>query len=102
MILYNITYNIDRDTDHEWMEWLRDYYIPKIMSTGYFKSYKVFRMLQAEEDNSINYAVQFFLESISDLNNFLEKEAVDISARLQEKFRYRHVAFMSVLQDTGL
>ncbi len=102
MILYNITYNIDREIDHEWTEWLKNYYIPEIMSTGYFTSYKVFRMLQVEEDNSINYAVQLYSESLAQLNKFLEEDAVGIASRLQEKFKHRHVAFMTVLQDTGL
>lgn len=102
MILYNITYNIDRVTDGEWKTWLKETYLPRVMSTGCFRSYKVYRMLNEEDDHSINYAVQFLSDSLVELNDYLQSYAPSIAAELQMKFRHRHVAFMSVLQDTGL
>lgn len=102
MILYNITFNIDRAINDEWLAWLREYYLPAVLSTGYFADHKVYRLLKAEEDDSINYALQFFTDSIEKLNGFLEHDAPEISRQVQEKFRNRHVAFMTVLQDTGL
>ena len=102
MILYNITYNIDAASDTEWRQWLKDYYLPGVMTTGCFNRYKVYRLLQTSEREGINYAVQFFSESLEDLNQFLEHYAPPLTAALQEKFRHRHVAFMSVLQDTEM
>ena len=102
MILYNITYNIDHSIDAEWKEWIRNFYIPAVMRSGCFREYKVYRMLKSEDDGSINYAIQFFADSIEALNKFLENEAPSISGMLQEKFANRHVAFMTVLQETGL
>jgi hypothetical protein len=102
MILYNITYNIDKEIDNEWVNWLRDYYLPEVMGGGQFVQYKVYRLLKTEDDGSINYALQFFCESIESLNDFLENRAPALSQQLMEKFRHRHVAFMTVLQDTGL
>jgi hypothetical protein len=102
MILYNITYNIDKGIDEEWLEWLKEYYLPEIMISGYFVSYKVYRLLKSEDDGSINYAVQLLAESIDRLNEFLITRAPVLSKQLQDKFRHRHAAFMTVLQDTGL
>ena len=102
MILYNITYNIDKELDQEWVYWLRDYYLPEVMGSGNFIQYKVYRMLKTEDDGSINYAIQFFSESIESLNDFLVSRAPAISQQLMDKFRHHHVAFMTVLQDTGL
>ncbi len=102
MILYNITFNIDTDIESEWILWLKEYYLVEIMKTGYFDRYKVYRLLGREEDQSINYAVQFFTTTLENLNAFLSDKAPEFTRILQEKFGHRHAAFMTVLQDTGL
>jgi hypothetical protein len=102
MILYNITYNIDREVDPEWIDWLKNFYIPRVKATGFFNYYKVYRLLQTSDEGGINYSVQFFAESLTQLEQFLQKDAPDLTKELQIRFMHRHVAFMTVLQDTGL
>jgi hypothetical protein len=102
MILYNITYSIDREIDSEWIDWLEKTYIPRVMATGCFNHHKVYRLLQSTEDGGINYAVQFFADSLTQLDQFLQSYAPELTQELQKKFMNRHVAYMTVLQDTGL
>jgi hypothetical protein len=59
-------------------------------------------MIQSSDAEGINYAVQFFSDSIQNLDHFLQSYATEVTQELQNKFRNRHVAFMTVLQDTGL
>jgi hypothetical protein len=102
MILYNITYSIDREADSEWIEWLKNVYLPRVSDTGCFNHHKVYRLLQVSEDEGINYSVQFFADSLNQLDRFLQTHAPELTKDLQNRFRHRHAAFMTVLQDTEL
>ena len=52
MILYNVTINIDATIQKEWLIWMKEIHIPKVMETGCFTENKVCRIL-AEEDSQL-------------------------------------------------
>jgi hypothetical protein len=98
MFLYNITYNIDQDIENQWMDWMQRVHLPKIMATDYFEYYKFYKLLNvADEGNT--YSVQFFASDLSKIEQYLEKEAPLIMAEHNQRYRYKHVAFMTVLQE---
>src|SRR5690349_8057948 len=45
MLLYNVTVGIDKVLEAEWLIWMRDQHIPAVMATGYFKEYKMYKVL---------------------------------------------------------
>ena len=59
MILYNVTINIDATIQKEWLIWMKEIHIPKVMETGCFTENKVYRIL-AEEDGGMAYSIQYF------------------------------------------
>jgi len=100
MFLYNITYNIDWDIENEWMDWIKRVHLPKIMATGYFENHKIYKLLNVEEEG-ITYSLQLFTSDLSKIEEYLEKDAPSIMAEHNQRFRYKHVAFMTVLQEVG-
>jgi hypothetical protein len=98
MYLYNITFNIEPDIEFEWLEWIKLVYIPKIMATGYFEEYKFYRLLKVEEEG-ITYSVQFSAKDLSRIEDYLEKEAPLLIQEHNQRYRYKHVAFRTVLQE---
>lgn len=101
MILYNITYNIDRDVEADWTEWMKVVYIPKIMNTGYFDSVRFFRLLNIEDEGS-TYSVQLTTATLKRMQEFLDTSAHTLAEEHNHRYRNKHVAFQTVLQELDL
>ena len=98
MFLYNITYKIDKPVESDWLDWMKIMYLPKMMASGYFESYKMYKLLHIEDDG-VTYSIQLLAKSISDIQQFLEKEAKLLEDEHNFRFKNRHVAFRTVLQE---
>lgn len=101
MYLYNITYNIEQEIEDEWKQWMKQIYLPRVMSTAYFEKYKFYRLLNVQ-DEGVTYSVQFFSSDLSKIEQYLENEASPLLAEQNQRFRYKHVAFMTLLQEVDL
>jgi len=99
MVLYNLTVNVDLDVEVEWLNWMRESHIPKIMSTGIFIDHKIYRLLSGGEGEGISYAVQFFAKNLEDMNGYFELHGSEMSKELLERFRHKHVAFGTLLES---
>jgi hypothetical protein len=101
MILYNITYNIEKDIEADWIDWMKVVYIPKIMNTGYFSSVRFFRLLKIEDEGS-TYSVQLMTHTIELIQEFLDKSAHTLAEDHNLRYKNKHVAFQTVLQELDL
>lgn len=101
MILYNITYNIEKDIEADWLDWMRVVHIPKMMNTGYFSSVKLFRLLNIEDEGS-TFSVQLMSNTIEQIQEFLDKSAHTLANEHNLRYRNKHVAFQTVLQELEL
>jgi hypothetical protein len=99
MLLYNVTIGIDRDVEQSWLQWMRERYIPVVMSSGLFNQSKMFKVLHDEGEATVSYSVQFFANSIDEVSEFLEKHDAQLGKELMDKFRDRHVAFRTLLEE---
>ena len=98
MILYNITFNIEREIEAVWLNWLRQNYFTYVLGTDLFFDVKLFRLLNETENDGITYSVQFFTDSLEKANIYLEKYAKRIVDEHNETFKYKHVSFMTLLE----
>ncbi|MBR9998593.1 MAG: DUF4286 family protein [Cyclobacteriaceae bacterium] len=101
MFLYNITYNIDRDIEAHWLLWMKQIHLPKVLATGYFENYKFYRLLNVK-DEGITYSAQFFTNDLKKIELYLEKEAPLLIEEHNQRYRHKHVAFRTVLQEVEL
>jgi hypothetical protein len=98
MILYNVTVNVDKDAETEWLNWMRETHIPDVLATGMFLENKLFRILHDSEDGSINYSVQYFAENMDKLNEYMQVHSKKLQQDVQIKFQDRVVSFRTLLQ----
>jgi hypothetical protein len=99
MFLYNITIGIDKIVEEEWLRWMVADHIPRVMATGYFIESKMYKVLHDQNDESTSYSFQFFAPSIKHVVNYLDLEAPAIMEDLKKRFRDRHVAFQTLLEE---
>lgn len=101
MILYNITYNVEREIESDWLEWMKTIHIPKMMDTGYFSSVQLFKLLNIE-DTGTTYSLQFMSDTLEKIKDFLENSAQLLAEEHNSRYKNKHVAFRTVLQEMDL
>lgn len=69
MVVYNVTVNIEEDVEKDWINWMKTVHIPEVMQTGCFNGHKFLRLLNENpEATGVTYAIQYFLDSVAELN----------------------------------
>lgn len=101
MYLYNVTVNVDQDIEAEWLQWMKTVHIPEVLKTGYFIENKIFRLLHEPHNDGSTYSVQYFIDSLEDLDKYLNEQAPAIMARHNERYKNKHVAFRTVMEYMG-
>ncbi|MCH7412978.1 DUF4286 family protein [Belliella sp. R4-6] len=99
MILYNITVNVEKDVEAEWLTWMKDTHIPFIMETKMFEENKMFRIMHDSEDGGINYSVQFFAKNMDLVMTYQNKYFDAHNALVQKKFPRKLAIFMTLLEQ---
>lgn len=99
MLLYNITFGVDKDIAPEWLVYMREYYIPEVMKTGLFADAKVYKVLHDEDEGTISYSVQYFASRIEHINQYLDLYAPRFMEEHRKKFANKHVAFQTLLEE---
>lgn len=99
MLLYNVTVGIDKSVEQEWIYWMKSEHIPEVMSTGLFLDFKMYKVLHDQDDGNISYSVQYFADSLDQVMFYFEKFAPALSEKLRTRFRDKHVAFMTLLEE---
>lgn len=99
MFLYNVTVGIDKDVEREWVQWMRNEHIPKVMKTGMFVENKIYKVLHDQDEGTVSYSVQYFAETIEHVTLYFDKYAPSLVEEHRIRFRDKHVAFMTLLEE---
>lgn len=99
MLLYNVTFGIDKQIEEEWITWMKANYIPTIMETGLFSDYKMYKVLTHDDESSVSYSVQCFSESIEKVLKYLNEVAPALVEAHRLRFKDQHVAFNTLLDE---
>lgn len=98
MIVYNVTVNVEFSIIQEWLNWLKTEHIPDIINTGCFTHATIFRLLEVDETEGPTYAIQYFAESKSLYNSYIQNHAKEMRKKGTDKWGGKFIAFRSVLQ----
>ena len=74
-------------------------HIPKVMNTGMFVDNKIYKVLHDQDEGSVSYSVQYFAETIDHVTSYFEKFAPALLEEHRIRFRDKHVAFMTLLEE---
>jgi Domain of unknown function (DUF4286) len=99
MIIYNVTIKIDLGLHDVWLNWMKEDHIPRIMATGCFTGYKMFRILEENTTDGISYCVQYSANEIADYFNYKANFAEAIGRDLSEFFPGKFHVFRTLLKE---
>jgi hypothetical protein len=98
MILYNVTIKVHASIQQEWLQWLKEIHVQEILKTECFTHYKILRILEIDDTEGPTYAIQYFAESKSLYNRYIEKYAAEMRNKSFLKWGDKFIAFRSVMQ----
>jgi len=98
MILYNVTVNIEKESEAEWVIWMKKTHIPDVLATGMFLENRFYRILHDNEDGSTNYSVQYFTDSMEKIMEYQQSFAAKLQEDVNRKFRDSLVVFRTLLE----
>jgi Domain of unknown function (DUF4286) len=98
MIVYNVTTKAHHSISSNWLQWLQQEHIPDIINTGCFTNATVLQLLETDDSEGPTYTVQYFAESKSLYNNYIENFAPLMRQKAFDKWGDKFIAFRSVMQ----
>lgn len=97
MIIYNVTVNIEKKYEQDWLQWMREQHIPDVMSTGLFQKSRLFKVM-VEEEQGITYSIQYEVRDRETLQLYQEVYAPKLQAEFRARYGDRAVSFRTLLQ----
>lgn len=96
-LVYNITIAVSEEIRDEWLDWMREVQIPKVLESGLFISARLMRVHAFERD-ALTYSVQYLAESRENYEEFQKEHAPAIDAKHTKRFGDGATTFATVLE----
>jgi myo-inositol-hexaphosphate 3-phosphohydrolase len=98
MILYNITYKIDLDISEEWLKWMKQVFIPRMMETGKFEEHKLCQLMGVDESDGFTFALQFLCPNMPTFQLFQQNDAYNIQKAHAIRYKDKYVSFSTIMK----
>ena len=98
MFIYNVTTKVTHAIRQPWLQWIKEEHIPDIINTGCFTNAAILQLLEVDDSEGPTYAIQYFAESKSQYNIYIEKFAPLMRQKAIEKWGDKFIAFRSIMQ----
>lgn len=99
MLIFNITVKVENQILEEWMQWQKEIYIPEMIATGCFYDHRFYELLEHEEEDGKTFVIQFYANSKSDYDNYIESFAMQLGLKSAEKWNDGVISFRTLLQN---
>ena len=98
MIIYNVTTKVDWAIHDAWVLWMKNTHMPEVVATGCFSGWQLLRLLDTDEREGPTYAAQYFAESKSDYNRYIELYSTALRQKVADCWGEQLVAFRSLME----
>jgi hypothetical protein len=98
MIIYNVTTKVTTNINEEWLRWMKQEHIPKIMATGLFHDFRICRLLEQDDQDGPTYSIQYFTDTLENYQTYLSEHAPALRQLSYQLFGSQFVSFRTVMQ----
>lgn len=100
MIVYNVTLNVKKEIEFEWIKWMKEVHIPDIMKTNLFNSWRMFKILvPAGMPDELTYVVRYTTDSMEKYEEYARNEAPRLQREHVERFPGKFTASRAIMED---
>jgi hypothetical protein len=97
MYIYNVTVNLEDSIKDEWVKWMREKHIPAVIETGCFHSHRMCKLFGVDDEGA-TYAIQYFFNTMEELNRYQKEHAPRLQNEHKEKFGEKALAFRTLME----
>lgn len=98
MIIYNVTFNVEEAVYQEWLQWMKETYIPEMLETNLFTQARILRVLVDEQMGGITFSVQYYAKDKQSLERYYAEHSETFRAKERERFSDQLVSFSTELE----
>ena len=91
MIVYNVTFSVDKEIADDWLSWMKDEHLPSV--SVLFDSCKMLKVLSHEDEQTFSFAVQFYSTSIQSIEKY------SLNNDVETRFGDRVLAYPTLLEE---
>ena len=98
MIIYNVTIKVTWNIHDEWFQWMQSEHMPEVVATRCFTGSQFVRLIDTDDEDGPTYAAQYFANSRSDYDRYLELFAGELRDKSVDKWGNAFVAFRTLME----
>lgn len=99
MIVYNITCKVRWEILEGWLGWQLQDHIPATLATGLFDDYRMYRLVDQEEDEGPTFVIQFLTSSQERYRHFCDEFEAPLKQAGWERWGNGYIAFRTVMES---
>ncbi len=97
MYIYNVTINIEKAIEQDWLRWMQEKHIPEMLATGKFSEAKLCQVM-VQEEQGVTYSIQYTTDSKETLEKYYHENADKLRQEGSTLFKGKFVAFRTELK----
>jgi len=102
MLIFNTTFHTDNDVHDEYLNYMRQVYIPQSLDSGFLLEPRLARIHAQHEQSGISYSLQFKVKNIDTLNFWLSNGGNNLHEKMVIKFGNKVAGFVTVMEEIGI
>lgn len=99
MLIYNVTTHVEPSIEQEWLLWMKEEHLPKMILTGCFLKAKLFKVITDQDQGGISYATQYHYDSRKEYEEYIALHAKTLRQDAIERFGNAILAFRTQLEE---
>jgi len=101
MIIYNTTYHVECSVSGEFIDWLRDHYLPQALASGKVREPRIMRMMGHKEGGAC-YALQLQASTLGDLQRWNQEVGKKLHEQLTKRFGNKVAGFTTFMENIDI
>lgn len=103
MLIYNTSFHVDGE-DHlsEFLQYMRDEYLPTALSGGYLRNPRFVRLLTNIGDGLLGYSLMMETDGVATLKSYKKEIEPDLDQKFVAKFGDRILRFSTTMTEITL
>lgn len=101
MIVYNTTYHVDCEVSGDFLDWMRDFYVPQAVLSGIVKEPRLMRLMGHNEGGAC-FALQLQAATLGELQRWNQAVGKVLHEKLTEKFGNKVAGFTTFMENIDL
>lgn len=101
MIIYNTTYHADCSVSGDFLDWLKEYYLPQALASGQVREPRLLRIMGHNEGGAC-FSLQLEASSLGELQRWNQAVGKSLHEQLTERFGDKVAGFTTFMEHIEL